>query len=707
MKRRDLLAGWLGAPAAAWLAGPADAAAPVPASMTWLAPPNRYVITVDGPTVTCACRPDDAPPGEGNDTPPPEAGAAIATLGAAGAQPGWRAVAWHWHDRSTLQLRLRATDGPLRAIVTFAADRADGVLLSRTLLLNSATDAPVELTGTLAFRFAIHEPVERLLYLTGAWLQEGRVNHGTPGELPLRLESRAGKTGFAFQPYVALSGTRSTYVCELFWSGNWALDIAQTGGVTTLRGGLNDWAFRHVLRPGESLALPAAVIARAPGGLNAATRRLHDFRRIHRPNPDRPIPVQFNSWYPYAGEPSAETMLPLIPRARQLGCEVFVVDAGWYRTDQGETDADWAGRTGDWRVSHRRFPNGLHEVADHCTRSGLGFGLWFEPEVIGPGSSIRRDHPEWLHHIDGAPPPENRRAVLNLGVPAAWHHVFDRVSAMLSALGVRWMKWDFNADPGAGGWAPGLSPSLTGHDPLVAHYLGLYRLQDAIRRAFPDLVLEMCASGGGRMDGAILSHAHVNWISDQIGPLHKLAIHFGTGLAHPAVECNDWLVAWPPGAAPGYDDKAKQVDLRGDLAFRLRVAMLGSFGFSARLDRWSEADIALAAAHTGFYRRHLRALIHHGEQYHLTRAPPADGNGDWAAIWFVAANGGSGALFAFRLAGESATRSFSLPGLAAARRYQVRPFGDAPGAADGASLARGYPVTLAEKFSSALVLFTT
>jgi len=70
------------------------------------------------------------------------------------------------------------------------------------------------------------------------------------------------------------------------------------------------------------------------------------------------------------------------------------------------------------------------------------------------------------------------------------------------------MKWDFNADLGAGGWAPGLPAALTDQDPLVAHYEGLYRLQDAIRRWFPDLVLEMCASGGGRMDGELLSRSH-------------------------------------------------------------------------------------------------------------------------------------------------------------------------------------------------------
>jgi alpha-galactosidase len=289
--------------------------------------------------------------------------------------------------------------------------------------------------------------------------------------------------------------------------------------------------------------------------------------------------------------------------------------------------------------------------------------------------------------------------VLNLGIPAARQHVFERVTRILSAVGVDWMKWDFNVDLHAGGWAPGLPSALTDQDPLVAHYDGLYRLQDAIRRWFPDLVLEMCASGGGRLDGAILSHAHVNWISDQPGALRKLAIHFGSQLAHPAVTCNDWLVEWPPGSIAGYNDEdAGSLDERGDLPFRLRVAMLGSFGISARADHWSDAVFAIAAEHIALYRDVVRAIVQHGDQYMLTRPPPADGSGDWAAIWYVAKDGVRGVLFAFRLDGEEASRMFPLPGLLDGRRYRVRRFGSAFGELP----AEGLTVTVSEKFQSEL-----
>jgi alpha-galactosidase len=687
MKRRDFLAGG----AAAWAVGQAHAEL---SSWTLSAAGVRYLVRLRDAAVICDCV------RSGNRQEVPGV-ADEASLLVAGRRPvTWRVATAHQPDERSLRLALTALDQPLFADVTYRIDAATGILARTTTLRHQGVGPAVEIDETLAFWYRIDEPVDRILYLAGEWAHETQIRHGQ-GDVPLELESRTGKTGFAFQPYVALRAGETTWLCQIFWSGNWSLRLepAETGAV--LSGGLNNWRFQHRLAPGGTLVLPKVLFGRFEGGLNAATQRLHNWRRARRPDPDRVVPVQFNSWYPYFGEPTSDAMLTLVPAAKRLGCEAFVVDAGWYRTDEGESAESWEARTGDWRTSRQRFPNGLREVSDACREHGMRFGLWFEPEVIGPLSALRREHPEWLHHLDGKPPAKNARAVLNLGIPAARRHVFGRVARILSGVGVGWMKWDFNADLGAGGWAPGLPAALTGRDPLVAHYEGLYLLQDMIRRSFPDLILEMCASGGGRLDGAIMSHAHVNWISDQPGALRKLAIHFGSQLAHPAVVCNDWLVEWPPGSIAGYDEEdAGTLDERGDLPFRLRVAMLGSFGISARADRWSDAEFAVAAAHVELYQRSLRELVHHGDQYLLTRTPEADGSGDWAAIWYVAKDASHGVLFAFRLGSDEASRAFPLPGLAQDRRYRVRWFG---GAVD-ALAAQEVKVMVPGQFQSELCL---
>ena len=176
-------------------------------------------------------------------------------------------------------------------------------------------------------------------------------------------------------------------------------------------------------------------------------------------------------------------------------------------------------------------------------------------------------------------------------------------------------------------------------------------------------------------------------------------------LAHPAVVCNDWLIEWPPGSIAGYDDKdAEGLDERGDLPFRLRVAMLGSFGISARIDRWPEADCATAAAHIALYREKLRAIIHHGDQYLLTKAPPPDGNGDWVALWYATKERSRGVLFTFRLDSTERARSFALPGLHPDRRYRSTPFAGPVTETTGAALASGLAVAIDGPFQSELHL---
>lgn len=612
-------------------------------------------------------------------------------------------------ERTADGLAVTLTSAHLTARLAFVFDDATGSL-RRTTVLSATSGDTVELCAALSLAVRVGEPVTRMRYLAGAWGHETQLRSLAPDFTSLLLESRSGKTGFEFQPWLALETATGTFVAELFWSGNWHIHARTRADDAIVAAGLPETGFDVRLEPGESFELPEAVMLRVPGDLDAATHALHDLRRKLQVGDVARIPVQFNSWYPYSGDPTSQEMVALAGVARDLGCEMFVLDAGWYTNDGAPQSDDLWHSTGDWAVHRGRFPDGLEALAAHCRDIGIGFGIWFEPEGIGAQARLRQAHPEWMHWVHGRAPDPAKRAILNLGIPEARAWVRDRMLDILRRTQATWMKWDFNTDLVAGGWAPETRAELKRRDPVIEHVRGVCRLQQEIRAAMPDLILEMCASGGGRFDGGLMRHAHTNWMSDQWQAVKNLAIHFGSHLAHPAKLCNDWLINWPepPADAPQKADASLEWrwDARGDLRFRLRVAMLGSFGLSSELNLWTEAEIATAREHIAWYKQQARDVIADGDQYLLTDPPPLSGHGDWAGIWYAAKDRSRGVGYFFRLEGAAAERRFALAGLDPDATYEVAFLDGGSLRHSGKELAAGLPIAIRGTFDSAAIAVT-
>jgi alpha-galactosidase len=552
----------------------------------------------------------------------------------------------------------------------------------------------------------IDQRTQEIVHLSGQWANECQVQRMPLAQTSLLLESRFGKSGFQYQPYVALRAPDTTYICQLACPGNWQLQVRRTAtGPITVAGGLNEWGFRHRLRPGDELDLPEALLVSVTGDLNTATQRLHDYRRRWvRPDSDRLVPVQFNTWFGYGPDVHVDRMKAAATGAAELGSEVFVLDSGWFTTETDTPVADWWWTmAGDWKVNPALFPNGLQELSSHCQELGMGFGIWFEAEAVGRDAQIRETHPEWLHAIGGRVTAPEERAILNLGVPAAREWIRERILSVLQSTGATWLKWDHNTNLYQGGWAPGLPEDLTHQDPLVAHYEGKHQLQDELRAALPGLSHENCAGGGSRFDARSMAYAHTASFTDAVQALPHLAIRFGSQLAHPAIEASCWLADWPPRSWPNHH-KTGTIDERGDLPFRARVSMMGSMCVGVDLDQWTATDRAILQEHLAWYKRDVRPVLHTGDQYFLTEAPPLDGNGDWAAAWYASKDAQRGVLFAFRLAGAQDQRCFPLPGLDRQARYRLRAPEGWTEVRKGAELEEGLDVTLADPFQSALIV---
>lgn len=589
-----------------------------------------------------------------------------------------------------LTIRLAADDSSMLGCIILSSLQAGAITIHGSV---TARQPDILITDAVSVAVSVPEVSEQL-YLYGSWgseCQQRRVSVDTD----LLLESRSGKTGFEYQPYLALLSDRWTSLVQLDCPGNWILRSRPMSDCTTVTAGLNPWGLRHSLAVGIPLNLPPVTMVRVEGDLNAATQLLHDVQRDGRPRADQPVPVQFNSWYPHPGEPTLEAMLALAPRAAELGCETFVLDAGWYTNLRAKPGGDWEQRLGDWETASRTFPTGLSALSGAVSRLGMDFGIWFEPEAVSSTAEIVSLGLPWLHSIPGAK--DRDRGILHLGVAAARESIRDKIIAVLADTGARWLKWDFNVDLFQGGWPGGADGAA---DPLIAHYQGVLILQQELLQAFPDLHIEMCAGGGGRAEPGLNRLASTSWMSDQTQAIANLAIHLGSQLVRPAELCNDWLIEWPP-----HDTGAglTAADTRGDLQFRTHVAMMGAFGISAPLDRWSVQDVAEVSGWVAWYKNHQQQLLPRSNQYLLGSPPSIDGDTDWNGVWYAAQNGTSGTALLFRLNGREEFLA-RMPGLDSQLKYTVHGIPGQPTLGmSGDDLEDGVAIRLDSPFSSAAI----
>ena len=148
--------------------------------------------------------------------------------------------------------------------------------------------------------------------------------------------------------------------------------------------------------------------------------------------------------------------------------------------------------------------------------------MWFEPERICPGTLMAVEHPEWVVLPDGG-----GWGMFNLAVPEARKYITDYLGGLIDAYGLSWVRID-NAVSYTPLWQK--LDAAAGPDRVgmaeVRYVEGLYRWWDDMRKAHPDLAIDNCASGGGRIDLELCARSIPLWRTDAtINPLMNKDFH--------------------------------------------------------------------------------------------------------------------------------------------------------------------------------------
>jgi len=93
------------------------------------------------------------------------------------------------------------------------------------------------------------------------------------------------------------------------------------------------------------------------------------------------LPVLVNEFCTTWGNPTHERVCALARRLKGSGAKYLVIDAGWYRGENG----NWDLNQGDWTPSPD-YSRWIAATAKFIREQGLVPGLWFEFEVVGSQS---------------------------------------------------------------------------------------------------------------------------------------------------------------------------------------------------------------------------------------------------------------------------------------------------------------------------------
>ncbi len=471
--------------------------------------------------------------------------------------------------------------GALRLRHTLTNDGEDGYSLAALEVVLPASDQLVEMLDFTGRHERERNPQRREV-TDGLWLRESRA--GRPG-LGAATMAVLGTAGFSTTHGEVLA-------VHVGWSGNSVLRVERDPATgTTIGGGELLLPGEVRLAHGESYSTPWVYVAAADDGLDGLAATWHAHQRSLSAHPGQQ-PVVLNVWEAVYFDHDLDRLTAIADRAARIGVERFVLDDGWFA---GRRD-DSLG-LGDWQVDPAVWPEGLTPLVEHVHGLGMQFGLWFEPEMVNPDSDLFREHPDWvLSAGDRMPLLQRHQLVLDLSRTEVREHVFEQVSAVLSAYPIDAVKWDHNRDLLEAG-----SAALSGAPAVHRQTAGFYALLDALREAHPGIHWESCASGGGRVDLGVLERVQRVWASDMTDALARQQIQRWT----------TQLVAPEYVGAHVSSTTSHTTGRTFSLDFRAATALFGSFGIEWDLTEASEEDLDRLGEWVQRYQR-FRPLLHTG-----------------------------------------------------------------------------------------------
>lgn len=505
-------------------------------------------------------------------------------------------------DTLVVHLVDKAYDIGMNILYRYSKD-TDVIAQCVEIVNNSDTDLVINKAMSCEINLPSHKPYYSM-NPNGSWGGEFRMESTLVKNGILTYDSRKGTAGHTHTPAVILhqnadEDNGDVFFAALAYGGSFKVEVQRDFvGVTRAMLGISDFDFSHNLKAGDTFTTPWVYFGYTNGFANMSNmmNRYAIDHILPKQFNDKPLPVLYNSWEATEFDINVEQQLNLAKLASEVGCELFVMDDGWF----GKRNSDRAG-LGDWFVNEEKFPNGIDELIDGVNALGMDFGLWFEPEMVQVDSDLFRAHPEWTYYYPTRERSELRhQLVLNLTMPEVKQYVFDCMDKMLEKHNIRYIKWDMNRPFSEIGCANLENPQ----ELWLRHTMAVYDIADKLKEKYPYLQLEACSSGGGRAELGALSHFDMVWTSDNTDPVDRLDIQKGFSMLYPIKCMRAWVTDTNKYRRPV------------TLDYRFNVSMQGSLSIGANLLKYDEDELAKTKEYIALYKE-MRDIVQFGDFYRI------------------------------------------------------------------------------------------
>lgn len=556
---------------------------------------------------------------------------------------------------------------PLFVNLVFKAFRKENVITQSVEIKNEEKKDIV-----LHNYYSMYLPLKANSYylnsFNGAWaremqLEESRLTHGIKS-IESRKNVRATHTenpSFLLSLNAPMNENYGEVIAgALAWSGNYKLNFElDEFNVLNISAGINPYASEYHLKSGSTFFTPEMVLTYSASGAGGASRNLHDWARNYQVyDPVTIRPTLLNSWEGAYFKFNEKTLTDMMDDAADMGLEMFVLDDGWFGNNYPRNNAN-AG-LGDWQVNKTKLPKGIAYLADYAVNKGLKFGIWIEPEMVNPESDLAKKHPDWIVKSNGREATTMRQQwLLDLSNPKVQDFVFSVFDeTMKLSPNISYIKWDANRHVESAGSA--FLPADKQSHFWIDYVQGLYKVYERIRKKYPKVIIQACASGGGRVEyGALKYHQEV-WTSDNTDALSRVFIQYGTNLIYPALVTGSHVSAVPN----------HQTNLTVPLKFRFDMAMTGRLGMELQPKAMPEKDKEFAKGAIATYKQ-IRDLVMFGDLYRINS--PYDGTG-YYSLMYASKDKSRAVVFGFCIdyQGRTLTPKFRMNGLDPHKKYRLK-----------------------------------